>query len=193
MTKNHDEDNERNPHHPADSSGRSSEPAPFLRARVRNVMAAVLAALVVLALVVLLLELLVLKPRYQDAQAEKKERADVVRVAQHFTAQVNNYDVSSIDDYQKSITPLLTTKFQREFKKALGDIVVSVKQAKMTSKGTVLASAVASVDPDSAQVLVVSDADVKTVFDTRQRHFRWEISLVKVEGAWLVDDFKPVA
>ena len=36
----------------------------------------------------------------------------------------------------------------------------------MTSKGEVLASAVASLDPDSAQVLVVSDANVKTVFDT---------------------------
>jgi hypothetical protein len=57
----------------------------------------------------------------------------------------------------------------------------------------VLASGVASIDQDSAEVLVVADADVKTVFDTRQRHFRWEISLVKVDGTWLVDDFTPVA
>ena len=37
-------------------------------------------------------------------------------------------------------------------------IVAIIKQAKVTSKGQVLTSAVASLDPDSAQVLVVSDA-----------------------------------
>ncbi len=52
----------------------------------------------------------------------------------------------------------------------------------MTSKGEVITSAVASVDPDSAEVLVVADANVTTVFDARARHFRWEVSLVKVDG-----------
>ena len=57
-----------------------------------------------------------------------------------------------------------------------------------------LASGVASVDRDSAQVLVVSDASVKTVFDPNvARHFRWEVSLVKINGKWLVDDFSPVS
>jgi hypothetical protein len=63
----------------------------------------------------------------------------------------------------------------------------------MDSQGKVLASGVATVDQDSARVLVAADADVKTVFDNRQRHFRWEVSLVKVDGRWLVDDFTPVA
>ena len=72
------------------------------------------------------------------------------------------------------------------------DVVASVKQAKMSSKGQVLTSAVASVDPDSAKVLVVADAQVKTVFDNLARHFRWEVSLVKLDGKWLVDDFSPV-
>ena len=117
----------------------------------------------------------------------------MVRVAERFAVQVNNYDVSSIDEYRSSITPMLSPKFTGEFDKAMADIVASVKQAKMTSKGQVLTSAVASLDPDSAQVLVVSDANVKTVFDTRARHFRWEVSLVKIDGRWLVDNFTPVA
>ena len=46
-----------------------------------------------------------------------------------------------------------------------------------------LTSAVASLDADSAKVLVVSDARVKTVFDSNvARHFRWEVSLVKIDG-----------
>ena len=41
---------------------------------------------------------------------------------------------------------------------------------------------------------MVSDASVKTVFDPNvARHFRWEVSLVKINGSWLVDDFTPVA
>jgi mannitol-specific phosphotransferase system IIBC component len=190
VTADHDQDIMDLPH---DTTDQQPERAPFLTRRLRNTVAAVLAALVVAALVLLLLELLVLRPRYEDAQSAKATRADVVRVAERFTAEVNNYKVSSIDQYQKSITPLLTTKFQGEFKQAMGDIVKSVKQARMSSEGNVLASAVASVDPDSAQVLVVSDADVKTIQGPRQRHFRWEVSLVKVDGKWLVDDFQPVA
>ena len=50
----------------------------------------------------------------------------------------------------------------------------------------------ATLDDDSARVLVVADAAVESVADARQRHFRWEISLVKVDGEWLVDDFAPV-
>ena len=65
--------------------------------------------------------------------------------------------------------------------------------AEPLSQGEVLASGVATLDDDSARVLVVADANVKTVFDERQRHFRWEVSLVKVDGEWLVDDFTPVA
>ena len=107
--------------------------------------------------------------------------------------QVNNYDAGSIDDYQETVRSLLTTKFAGEFEKAMGDIVTSVNEAQMSSQGKVLTSAVASVDPDSAEVLVVADANVKTVFDTRARHFRWEVSLVKVDGTWLVDNFTPVA
>ena len=91
-----------------------------------------------------------------------------------------------------TITPMLSPKFKGEFEKAQQDILPSIEQAKVESKGQVLTSAVASVDPDSAQVLVVADAQVKSVFDTRARHFRWEISLVKLDGKWLVDDFSPV-
>jgi hypothetical protein len=75
----------------------------------------------------------------------------------------------------------------------MDDIVVQIEQAKLTSTGEVLKSAVASMDADSAEVLVVADADTQSVFDRRARHFRWSIDLVKVDGEWLVDNFTPVA
>jgi hypothetical protein len=131
--------------------------------------------------------------RLSSAESELDARADVVRVAEQFTVAVNNYDSGSIDQYKSTVDGMLSTKFQGEFNKAMEDIVAQVQQAKMQSEGKVLASGVATIDNDSARVLVVSDATVKTVYDERKRHFRWEISLVKVDGKWLVDDFSPVA
>lgn len=173
--------------------GASSRPGNGSRAGLRWGIAGFLALVAVLAVVALVLEVTSLRPRSEEAQADQQARSDVVRAAERFAVQVNNYDVASVDRYQASITPLLSPKFKGEFQKAMTDIVASVKQAKMTSKGEVLSSAVASLDPDSAQVLVVSDANVKTVFDTRARHFRWEVSLVEIDGKWLVDNFTPVA
>jgi Mce-associated membrane protein len=161
--------------------------------RLRWAVTAFLAVVVAVAVVALVLEVAVLRPRSQEVEADRQARSDVTRAAERFAVQVNNYDVSSVDRYQAGVTPLLSPKFKGEFRKAMADIVSSVKQAKMSSKGEVLTSAVASLDPDSAQVLVVSDANVKTVFDTRARHFRWEVSLVKINGKWLVDNFTPVA
>ena len=131
--------------------------------------------------------------RLSSAEKEIDARADVVRVAEQFAVAVNNFDSNSVDDYRSTVSELLSTKFRGEYDKAMEDIVTSVQEAEMESEGEVLASGVATIDDDSARVLVVSDATVKTVFDERQRHFRWEVSLVKVEGKWLVDDFTPGA
>lgn len=131
--------------------------------------------------------------RLRSTAEELDARAEVVQVAERFAVAVNNYDSESVDDYQSTVTELLSTKFRSEFESAMTDIVAEVQEAQMSSQGEVLASGVATMDDDSARVLVVADATVETIVDTRQRHFRWEVSLVKVDGEWLVDDFAPVA
>jgi len=133
--------------------------------------------------------------RLSSAEKELDARADVVRVAEQFAVSVNNYDSESLDEYKSSVGELLSTKFRADYDKAMEEIVGQAQQAQMESEGEVLASGVATLDSDSARVLVVSDATVKTALQEEgiQRHFRWEVSLVKVEGKWLVDDFAPVA
>lgn len=162
---------------------------PRLSPALRLGIAAVLGLLLVLSVVVGALSFADVSAADERADARKQ----VVRVAERFTAEVNDYDTKSIDGYVDTVSPMLSTKFRGEFEKAMKDIVTSVKEAQMSSTGSVLASGVTSVDQDSARVLVVADARVKTVFDTRKRHFRWQVSLVKVDGTWLVDDFSPVA
>ena len=172
-----------------DSAETIKTAAPHRSSSLRAVLAVVLTLLIVVsgAAIAFLLD------QRSEVQASVDARHEVARVAEQFTVRVNNYDSESVEDYKASVSEMLTTKFSDEFDKAMEDIVTSVQEAEMDSEGTVLASGVASIDQDSAEVLVVADADVKTVFDTRQRHFRWEISLVKVDGTWLVDDFTPVA
>lgn len=176
MTADHDEDSS-NAHPSGNPRG------------LRTAMAAVLVLLLVVAVAAGAWGF----TKLRSAEATLDDRADVVRVAEQFAVSVNNYDASSIDDYKSSVGELLSTKFSAEFDKAMQDIVAQVQEAQMESNGEVLASGVATIDNDSARVLVVADAAVKTVFDDRDRHFRWEVSLVKVDGEWLVDDFTPVA
>lgn len=163
-------------------------PSKALSPSLRRVMAAVLAVLLVAATVAAVFFVV----RLNEVDSELDARSDAARAAERFTVQVNNYNAESVDEYQSSVSEMLSTKFAAEFEKAMADIVRSVQEAQMDSKGTVLASGVTSLDQDSARVLVVADAEVKTVVDTRARHFRWEVSLVRVDGDWLVDDFTPV-
>jgi len=178
MTENHTEDSS-TPHPPTGSRS------------ARTAVVAVLVAVLVLLLVPAAAAVWGYT-RLSAVEDRLDARADVQRVAEQFAVAVNNYDASSVDGYRSSVGQLLSTKFQGEFDQAMEDIVTQVQQAEMSSEGEVLSSGVATVDDDSARVLVVADATVKTVYDERQRHFRWEVSLVKVDGEWLVDDFTPV-
>lgn len=155
-------------------------------------LAAGLVLLVVVFAVLLALEVTQLRPQAAAAQADETNRADVTRVAEQFMVEVNNYDPQHIRAYERRLSTMLSPKFRGEFKNAMDDIVTQVQHAKLRSKGQVLASGVSSLDPDSADVLVVGDATVKTIYGTRARHFRWDVALVKIDGRWLVDNFTPV-
>ena len=176
------------------STGTGDSTGPRPGARLRWGVAAALALLIVLALVAVAVEVVSLRPRSAETQADQAAQSEVVRAAERFTVQVNTYDAGSMDSYQSAMNSMMSPKFRADYQKVIDQLASTIKQAKVSSKGDVLASAVASVDTDSAQVLVVSDASVKTIYDPNlARHFRWEVSLVKINGTWLVNDFTPVA
>jgi len=176
------------------STGTGDSTGPRPGARLRWGVAAALALLIVLALVAVAVEVVSLRPRSAETRADQAAQSEVVRAAERFTVQVNTYDAGSMDSYQSAMNSMMSPKFRADYQKVIDQLASTIKQAKVSSKGDVLASAVASVDTDSAQVLVVSDASVKTIYDPNlARHFRWEVSLVKINGTWLVNDFTPVA
>ncbi|QNN51368.1 hypothetical protein [Nocardioides mesophilus] len=152
-----------------------------------------LAAVAVLAVVALVLELVLVRPGWVESEEEDQARTEAVRAAERFAVQVNNFDSADVGTLKQSLTPLLTTKFNDDFESTVDDLLSQVAQAKLTSRGEVIRSAVASVDRDSAEVLVVADATADSIYGKRARHFRWSVDLVKVDGDWLVDNFSPVA
>lgn len=175
------------------TSGAPAGRRPSMSPRLSRGVTVVLAVVALLAAVAIVVELLVVRPDYLDARTEDQNRTDAVRAAERFAVQVNNFDASDTATLKQQLAPMLSTKFRSDFQATIDDILSQINQAKLSSKGEVVKSAVASVDPDSAEVLVVADATAKSVYGTRARHFRWSVDLVKVDGRWLVDNFTPVA
>ena len=128
-----------------------------------------------------------------DIEAEEARRDEVAQVAGQFAVDVNTYSAADIDTYSDRVAAQLTEDFSGSFTDALEGLVEQVRAAEIESEGTVLRTGVASVDEDTARVLVVADATVDSVFQTRVRHFRWEVELVRDGDEWLVDNFTPVA
>ncbi len=121
------------------------------------------------------------------------EQHKVVAVAEQFCLRVDAFDGDHPDEYQKSVTEMLTTKYKKAFATEFAAIQQLGVQKGQTSKGTIVASGLGSLDTDSATVLVVHDNTITSTAGTTQRHSRWTVQLDKVDGRWLVDDFTPVS
>lgn len=161
--------------------------------------AAAIAALCVLSLIGGIVLLVWLQDRTQEIEAAEQDRIEVMEAAERFTVVWNTFRPKDADTYVERVTPLLSSKFSSEFSNAAEDVVAGITQQRLFSKGQVLRDAdgvplvgISSIDGDSAEVLVVSDANRVANRQRVVRHWRWQVSLVKVDGEWLVDSFEEV-
>lgn len=134
-----------------------------------------------------------------DYSAQEQDRAEVVEAAEVFVETWNTFRPKDAADYLERVSPLLTTKFGQEFENASEDVVTGIVQQRLFSKGAVLTDAdeipligISTIDGDSAEVLVVSDATRVANRQRVLRHWRWQVSMRKVDGQWLVDSFEEV-
>jgi hypothetical protein len=126
-------------------------------------------------------------------EGQSQARRDVQLAVSSFATNFNNYSVDDIGAYKQRMMPLMTAAFAKSFQYAVDGIVTEVKATRMTSSGTVVQTAVSSIDDAHATVLVVADVDISSALGDRERHFRWKVTVVRDGDAWLVDDFAPVA
>jgi len=128
----------------------------------------------------------------QPIPSEAQQHA-VVAVAEQFCLRMDGVDGSDVEGYKKRVSELLTTKQKAKFASEFAQFQKLAVDKTLKGTGTVLASGISDMDSDSATVLVAHDSTVKATSGTTERHYRWSVSLRKVHGTWLVDDFTPVS
>ena len=162
-------------------------------------LATVLAVLCVAALVAAVWVTLWLRGETAESEQRSDDQVALRQAAERFTETWNTFEAGEAQAYLDTVAPLLSTKFRAEFEEAGANVVTGIEQQQLSSTGKVLADedevpliGIASLDDDSAQVLVVSDAQRVSSGQQVVRHWRWQISFVKTDGEWLVDEFKEV-
>jgi hypothetical protein len=165
----------------------------------RLVIAAVL-ALVLLGSGAVLVWVLVTRSGDDDVQAGREE---VMAQTEQFMLRSFSYgpdllnDDGTMPEYRDRVTAVISPKFAAEFDKSAGTAEQLVSQSGMSRRAEVFATAVSTMDADSASALVAgsfTDSFVqgKKSIDREPSPFRIEVSLVKIDGEWLVDDFSGV-
>ena len=96
--------------------------------------------------------------------------------------------------YRQRVKDVITPKFAVSFDKQAGTAEEIVAKADISRSADVFATGVSAIDSDSATALVAG-----TFTDSYPKQgqleptpFRFEVTLVKVKGSWLVDNFTPV-
>ena len=113
----------------------------------------------------------------------------------------------AMPEYRERVKEVITPKFAVSFDKEAATAEQLVSQARISREAEVFSTGVSAIDEDSATALVAgaftdsypkdqsSDQSGGDQSGDQQREpspFRIEVSLVKVDGEWLVDNFTPV-
>ena len=135
------------------------------------------------------------------------EREQVMDVASQFMLRVNTYgpedlaEDGTMPDYRDGVGELITPAFRADFDTQVGTAEQTVAQAQLGRAGEVYGVGVSTMDADSATALVAgaftnsypgNGRRAGERVETEPAPFRVRVSLVKVSGEWLVDDFAPV-
>jgi Mce-associated membrane protein len=176
--------------------------------RSRSVLAVAL-TLVVVACLALLVWLTAGGRAAADGSLDHaEEREQVMSLTDQFVKRLGTYSPDLLDDsgrmpaYREQVREVITPKFAADFDTQVGTAEQLVAQGRITRTADVFATAVSSVDDDSARVLVAGaftdsyrqgEGEKGQTVDQEPLPFRFTVDLVMIEGEWLVDDFTPVS
>ena len=184
-------------------------PAPAgarLTPRVRVATAAVL-ALVVAACIALLIWMSLAGRATADGGLDlPEEREQVMSLTDQFVKRLGTYSPDMLDDsgqmpdYRDQVREVITPKFAADFEKNVPAAEQTVKEAGLARTCEVFSTGVSAIDSDSATALVAGSftnsypkspgSDERV--ETDPAPFRVQVTLVKIKGTWLVDDFEPL-
>ncbi|MGZ6738011.1 MAG: hypothetical protein ACXVD4_00920 [Nocardioides sp.] len=133
------------------------------------------------------------------------QREKVMSVAEQFMLRVNTYGPDLLDSngtmpkYRSLVEEVITPKFKSSFEQGVTAAEQTVAKVGVARTSKVYAVGVSSIDADSATALVAGEFTSSypqgksgSRVDDQPAPFRVEVTLVKTDGKWLVDNFDPV-
>ncbi len=141
--------------------------------------------------------------RRGEADDLQQQREQVMAQTRQFLLRMGTYGPDLLDDrgampaYRERVGEVITPKFKASFEKEAGVAEQLVAQSRAARVAEVFATGVSDLDPDSATALVAGTFTDTYVVKGDQIEgepvpFRIEVSLVRIDDAWLVDDFTPL-
>jgi len=140
-----------------------------------------------------------------DQDALQSERESVMAQAEQFMRRINTYgpdllEGDTMPKYRELVEEVITPKFAADFEKNAPLAEATVKQAGVGRTAEVFSTGVSVIDSDSATALVAgsftqsypSSPGSDDRVETDPAPFRVQVSLLKIKGTWLVDDFTPL-
>jgi Mce-associated membrane protein len=147
---------------------------------------------VLAVLVALLLAALVatgfLGSRVLAAHREDRSRSQALHAARQLVADFTTVDYRKFDRQSGEVLNLAAGDFHSQYSHAAKQLRTLVTQNRTVSRGRVLEAGIASLDQDSARVLVVADAEVTHVGAEKPelRTYRLQLDLSREKAGWRV-------
>ncbi len=131
------------------------------------------------------------------------ERDQVMSQTRQFMLRMGTYGPDQLEggqlpEYRELVTEVITPKFATSFDESVTTAEQIVAQAGVSREAEVFSAGVSTIDADSATALVAGTFTDSYPDDAGELQaqepvpFRIQVTLVKTEGQWLVDDFTPV-
>lgn len=124
---------------------------------------------------------------YPPSSAERDRYGTVMEAADATAVAMTNIDYRDPQKSYDAVAATATGDFLKQYKASYDSLVKLVTQYKSVLSGTVATTAVSSIDPDSATVLVATEGTASNAQTGQKRvgrNFRLVLDLTLVDGVW---------
>ncbi|CRZ16451.1 hypothetical protein [Mycolicibacterium neworleansense] len=118
---------------------------------------------------------------HQQAEREQQRRAEFAAAASQAAVTLMSIDSATAQDNVRQIIDNSAGSFKDDIQSSAEDLVKAAQDSKATTKATARASAVQSMDGDSAVVLVSTATTVSNSAGANQQPRNWRLSLTMVK------------
>lgn len=167
---------------------------PAAASRTRPALLGVVVGLAVVLLVLAVATLLVAVLHTPKDEALQDARTQALAAGRQVVINLDALNAATLDADLKRVEPTVTGTFKTQFVKAEATLRDLYPKRKTVSKGEIRAAAVVKADLDTATLLVASDRTFTDVDnkDPVLQTSRYELSMEKHGGRWLLADLEPV-